>query len=110
MPLIGRILGVWDQRPVGCLFLVPLWHPVLRPHFREIALTLLVGSYAIRHYLPESRRRSTTDVLARWRDYLPGNFVLPHPSWRTTAWERVNPWFAAEVLPSLRAAVAAALR
>jgi alkanesulfonate monooxygenase SsuD/methylene tetrahydromethanopterin reductase-like flavin-dependent oxidoreductase (luciferase family) len=28
-PLIGRILGVWDQRPVGCLFLVQLWHPVL---------------------------------------------------------------------------------
>ena len=63
---------------------------------KSTALTLLVGSYAIRHYLPESRRRSTTDVLARWRDYLPGNFVLPHPSWRTTAWERVNPWFAAE--------------
>jgi uracil-DNA glycosylase len=87
----------------------PLWHPVLRPHFRQIALTLLVGSYAIRRYLPESRRRSTTDVLARWRDYLPGTFVLPHPSWRTTAWERVNPWFASEVLPALRAAVASAL-
>jgi alkanesulfonate monooxygenase SsuD/methylene tetrahydromethanopterin reductase-like flavin-dependent oxidoreductase (luciferase family) len=29
VPLIGRMLGVWDQRPVGCLFLVPLWHPVL---------------------------------------------------------------------------------
>jgi alkanesulfonate monooxygenase SsuD/methylene tetrahydromethanopterin reductase-like flavin-dependent oxidoreductase (luciferase family) len=29
VPLIGRILGVWNQRPVGCLFLVPLWHPVL---------------------------------------------------------------------------------
>ena len=87
----------------------PLWHPVLRPHFREIALTLLVGSYAIRHYLPESRRRSTTDVLARWRDYRPGNFVLPHPSWRTTAWERANPWFASEVLPALRAAVASTL-
>jgi alkanesulfonate monooxygenase SsuD/methylene tetrahydromethanopterin reductase-like flavin-dependent oxidoreductase (luciferase family) len=29
IPLIGRILGVWRQRPVGCLFLVPLWHPVL---------------------------------------------------------------------------------
>jgi len=29
VPLIGRILGVWHQRPVGCLFLVPLWHPVL---------------------------------------------------------------------------------
>lgn len=29
VPLIGRILGMWDQRPIGCLFLVPLWHPVL---------------------------------------------------------------------------------
>ena len=29
VPLIGRILATWDQRPVGCLFLVPVWHPVL---------------------------------------------------------------------------------
>ena len=87
----------------------PLWHPVLRPHFREIALTLLVGSHAIRHCLPESRRQSMTDVLTRWRDYRPSIFVLPHPSWRTTAWESANPWFAAEVMPVLRAAVAAAL-
>jgi alkanesulfonate monooxygenase SsuD/methylene tetrahydromethanopterin reductase-like flavin-dependent oxidoreductase (luciferase family) len=29
VPLIGRIVGKWDQRPIGCLFLVPLWHPVL---------------------------------------------------------------------------------
>ena len=29
VPLIGRVLEVWDQRPLGCLFLVPLWHPVL---------------------------------------------------------------------------------
>ena len=87
----------------------PLWHPVLRPHFREIALTLLVGSHAIRYYLPESRRQSMTAVMARWRDYRPGTFVLPHPSWRTTAWERANPWFAAEALPALREAVARAL-
>ena len=29
VPLIGRILGTWSQGPAGCLFLVPLWHPVL---------------------------------------------------------------------------------
>lgn len=30
VPVIGRILAEWtDERPVGCLFLVPLWHPVL---------------------------------------------------------------------------------
>jgi uracil-DNA glycosylase len=86
----------------------PLWHPQLRPYFDRVALTLLVGSHAIRHYLPQSRQ-STTAVLARWRDYRPEYFVLPHPSWRTTAWERANSWFTAEVLPELRAAVTAAL-
>ena len=28
-PMLGRILAEWDSRPSGCLFLVPLWHPVL---------------------------------------------------------------------------------
>jgi alkanesulfonate monooxygenase SsuD/methylene tetrahydromethanopterin reductase-like flavin-dependent oxidoreductase (luciferase family) len=27
--MLGRILAEWDARPAGCLFLVPLWHPVL---------------------------------------------------------------------------------
>jgi uracil-DNA glycosylase len=88
----------------------PLWHPRLRPHFGAVVLTLLVGSHAIRYYLPQSRRQSMTATLACWRDHLPEYFVLPHPSWRTTAWERSNPWFAAELLPELRAAVAAVLR
>ena len=87
----------------------PLWQPRLRPHFAEIRLTLLVGSYAIRHDLPQTRRQSMSAVLARWRDYLPEYFVLPHPSWRGGLWQRANPWFATELLPELRAAVAAAL-
>ena len=28
-PMLGRLLGEWTDRPAGCLFLVPLWHPVL---------------------------------------------------------------------------------
>jgi uracil-DNA glycosylase len=88
----------------------PLWHPRLRPHFAAVGLTLLVGSHAIRHDLPERRRQSLSEVLAGWRDFLPEIFVLPHPSWRTTHWERTHPWFAAELLPELRAAVAAVLR
>ena len=28
-PMLGRILAEWTDRPIGCLFLVPLWHPVL---------------------------------------------------------------------------------
>jgi len=29
VPMLGRILAEWTGRPIGCLFLVPLWHPVL---------------------------------------------------------------------------------
>lgn len=87
----------------------PLWHPRLRPHFAGVGLTLLVGSHAIRHYAPERRRQPLSEILALWREFLPETFVLPHPSWRTTHWERTHPWFSAELLPALRAAVAAAL-
>ena len=87
----------------------PRWHARLRAFFREIELTLLVGSYAIDHYLPQFRRRPMTEVLSRWRDFLPEFFVLPHPSWRTTGWLRNNPWFEAEALPELRARAARVL-
>ena len=29
VPVLGRMLAEWDARPVGALFLLPLWHPVL---------------------------------------------------------------------------------
>ena len=29
VPMLGRLLAEWTARPSGCLFLVPLWHPVL---------------------------------------------------------------------------------
>jgi uracil-DNA glycosylase len=87
----------------------PMWHPRLRPCFPNIALTLLAGSYAIHHYLPQTRREPLGATLARWREFLPENFVLPHPSWRSALWEKTNPWFAAELLPALRGAVARAV-
>ena len=27
-PMLGRLLAEWGDRPVGALFLLPLWHPV----------------------------------------------------------------------------------
>lgn len=85
----------------------PRWHPRFLALLPEVRLTLLVGSYAIAYYL--DRRCSMTEAVARWRDYLPRYLPLPHPSWRTTAWEKRNPWFGAELLPELRRRVRAAL-
>jgi uracil-DNA glycosylase len=86
-----------------------LWHQRVLSLLPAIRLTLYVGGYAIRHYLPALRARTLAQIVALWRDLPPGIVALPHPSWRTTLWARANPWFEAELLPQLRARVAAAL-
>jgi uracil-DNA glycosylase len=81
----------------------PLWLDRFTRLMPQVRLTLLVGSYALRHRLGKG---AMTD---RVRRFGPAIVPLPHPSWRTTGWERRNPWFAEELLPVLRQAVAAAL-
>ena len=87
----------------------PRWHTPLRALLPAVELTLLVGSYAIYHYLPHTRRRSMTETVARWRDFLPEYFVLPHPSWHTIRWSRDNLWFGNDALPDLRARIGSVL-
>ena len=77
----------------------PLWRLRLLARMPALELTLLVGSYAQAHTLGSGR---VEDRMRAWQSFLPRHFPLPHPSWRTTAWERRNPWFGAEVLPELR--------
>jgi uracil-DNA glycosylase len=81
----------------------PIWHDRLLALMPRIELTLLVGSYAQARYL--GGKASMTETVRDFRRHLPRYLPLPHPSWRTTAWERRNPWFAKEVLPELRKAV-----
>ncbi|RDW11676.1 uracil-DNA glycosylase family protein, partial [Paracoccus thiocyanatus] len=73
-------------------------------------LTLLVGGHAQRWHLGPPARAGVTATVAGWRDHAPHIFPLPHPSWRNTAWLRRNPWFQTDLLPELRAAIAAQLR
>jgi uracil-DNA glycosylase len=87
----------------------PLWHDRVRSAMPAVELHIVVGSYAINNYLATKPKRSMTDTVRAWRGYLPDYLPLPHPSWRTTAWERNNPWFMAEVVPELRARVRALL-
>ena len=84
----------------------PLWRDRLLALMPEIRLTLLVGTYALTHVLG---RGAMTEYVRGFRTHLPRYFALPHPSWRTTAWERRNPWFGDEVLPALRKEVRHAL-
>jgi uracil-DNA glycosylase len=87
----------------------PLWHARLLAQWPAVALTLLVGSYAIDLYLPHAKRQSMTETVKAWRAAPAGILPLPHPSWRTTAWEQKNPWFGRTLVPALRRRVAALL-
>jgi uracil-DNA glycosylase len=101
----GRLPGGGDAppRPVCA----PLWHPRFRPLLPAVRLTLLVGGYAQAFVL--GRGGSVTARVREFRAFWPEIVPLPHPSWRTTAWERRNPWFTAELLPLLRARIAEVL-
>ena len=88
----------------------PRWHEALLAQLPELKLTLLVGQYAQAHYLKDRRGATLTETVRRFRDYLPGYFPLPHPSWRNTAWRKRQPWFDSDVVPELRRRVKAVLR
>ncbi len=87
----------------------PLWHPQVMALLPEVALTLLVGSYAQARYLHGRRHGTMTQTVAAWRDYDPDIIPLPHPSWRNTAWIKKNPWFEEQLVPELRERVRALL-
>ena len=80
----------------------PLWHGRVVAALPKVALTVLIGQYAQTWYLGGRKRRTLTETVAAWRDYLPRFFAIPHPSWRTLGWQRRNPWFDAELLPEMR--------
>lgn len=80
----------------------PLWQGRLFALLPRIELVLLVGSYAQAHHLGRARGRTMTETVLGFRDYLPRFLPMPHPSWRTTHWQKKNPWFDTELLPVLR--------
>lgn len=84
----------------------PKWHPLLRAHLTNVRLTLLVGMHAQAFCLAGTRKRTMTETVRAWREYGPDVIPTPHPSWRTTAWARKNPWFEAELVPEIRRRVA----
>ena len=83
-----------------------LWRTQLFETLGEIDFTVIIGTYAQAWHLGKARKKTVTETVAAWRDYMPSAITLPHPSWRNNTWLKKNPWFEADVLPVLRAEVA----
>lgn len=83
----------------------PQWHNTLLEQLPNIQLTLLIGQYAQRYYLPDAKGLSLTKTVEQWQDYAPRYFPLPHPSPRNQIWLKRNPWFDEQVVPALQSAI-----
>ncbi len=79
----------------------PLWHDALWEQMNQVQLTILVGKYAQDYYL-KTPRKTLTERVKNYKDYLPDFFVLPHPSPRNNIWQARNRWFGEEVVPELK--------
>ena len=85
------------------------WHPPALQQMPHVSLTLLIGQHAQRHYLHSTGKRTTTETVRTYHEYLPQHFPLVHPSPLNFRWQARNPWFADLVLPELKVRVAQAL-
>jgi uracil-DNA glycosylase len=91
------------------------WRARVLAELPNLELVLLVGQYAQAWHLGADKRRTLTETVAAWRDYLakdslPRLLPLPHPSWRNNAWISKNLWFEMELLPELKKLVQSILR
>ncbi len=84
----------------------PKWHNSLLQQLKEVKLILLIGKYAQDYYLKDTSKRTLTETVKHFKEYLPLHYVLPHPSPRNRFWLTKNPWFEQNVVPELQKRVA----
>ncbi|HVS65254.1 MAG TPA: LLM class flavin-dependent oxidoreductase [Thermoanaerobaculia bacterium] len=57
VPILGRLIGEWDARPCGALFLLPLWHPVLLAEQVGTLAAIAHGPFVLQCALGEADRQ-----------------------------------------------------
>ncbi len=77
------------------------WHPLILADLPNIELTILIGQYAQKYYLPENTL-NVTETVQNYAKFLPHFLPLVHPSPRNQIWLKKNPWFAQNVVPTLQ--------
>lgn len=78
------------------------WHPLILENLKNVKLILLVGTYAQAFYLKDSRKKTLTETVKAYQEYLPMYLPLSHPSPLNFRWRNKNPWFEKEVIPQLK--------
>ncbi len=85
------------------------WHDKLMKGLTDVKLTVIIGQYAQAEYLKERRKRTLTDTVRSFEEYIPELIPIPHPSPRNRIWLKKNLWFESDLLPVLKDQVRSAL-
>lgn len=80
----------------------PKWHELLFNELNKVELVLLIGMYAQHYYLGKLAKKTLTETVKNYNQYLPKFLPLPHPSPRNRFWLTKNPWFESDVIPVLQ--------
>jgi alkanesulfonate monooxygenase SsuD/methylene tetrahydromethanopterin reductase-like flavin-dependent oxidoreductase (luciferase family) len=57
VPMLGRLLAEWGDRPAGCLFLLPLWNPVLLAEQVGTLAAIAAGRFILQAGLGEGEEQ-----------------------------------------------------
>lgn len=79
-----------------------MWHPKILSQMPCHPLKLLIGSYAINYYLKDKKKESLSETIKSYKEYIPDNFPMVHPSPRNKNWLKKNDWFEKDNIPFIR--------
>lgn len=87
-----------------------LWMKKILNTIKNQKLILLIGQYSQNYFLPDTKKKTLTETVKHYKDYLPDYFVLPHPSPRNNIWLKKNPWFVKKNIPDLQKSIHSKLK
>jgi len=85
------------------------WHKPILAHMKQARLTLLIGGFSQAYYLGKTKKKTLTETVRAFETYGPDIMPLVHPSPRNNIWQKKNPWFARDLLPTLKTRINKAL-
>lgn len=80
----------------------PQWHQLVLSEMKNVEVIILIGTYAQNYYLKNDVKKTLTETVKNYKEYLPKFIPLPHPSPRNNIWLKKNPWFEESVVLVLR--------
>ena len=80
----------------------PLWHTLLLNRMPSLKLIILIGMHSQKYYLKKKTKKTLTETVKAYQEYLPKYFPIPHPSPRNRFWLLKNPWFEDEIVSMLQ--------